>query len=115
MVYHPGKVLNVFPAEGKQNDTAATIRFWDSNLHTVKVSGEISSKIKEGNTVLVDYYPISERLNRPKMIVIKIVDKKDEKDLWLHYQSFLKLKKKALLAKKAETMQAPPRSNVGIG
>ncbi len=115
MVYHPGKVLNVFPAEGKQGETAATIRFWDNNLHTVKVSHDIASKIKQGDMVLVDYYPISERMNRPRMVAVKKVAKKDEKELWSHYQEFLKLKKKALVAKKREPVQAPTRLPVGIG
>ena len=116
MVYHPGRVLNVFPSKGKDDETVATIRFWDNNLHTVKVSKDISSMIKQGRVVLVDYYPVSERLNRPKMVAVKIVDKKDEKDLWSHYTEFLKMKKKALLAKKREeTLQTPPRSNIGIG
>ena len=116
MVYHPGKVLKVFPGEGKGTDTAAMIRFWDSNLHTVKVSKDIARKLKEGNMVLVDYYPISERLNRPKMIAMNIVRKSDEKELWSHYQEFLKMRKKAILAKKkAEGAQFPPRSMVGVG
>lgn len=118
MVYHPGLVLNVFPAQGKQGETAATVKFWDSNLHTVKVSSEIAKTIKQGDMVLVDYYPISERLNRPRMVAAKMVDKKDSKELWSHYQGFLKMKKKALMAKKKSeeaTLKTPPRSNVGIG
>jgi hypothetical protein len=116
MVYHPGRILKVFPAEGRQGETAATIRFWDNNLHTVKVSREIAGKLKEGSMALVDYYPISERLNRPRMIAVKIVNKKDEKELWSHYQGFLRMKKKAMLAKKtAENVQSPPSSMVGIG
>jgi hypothetical protein len=115
MVYHPGRVLNVFPAEGKQGETAATIRFWDNNLHTVRVSHDIASKIKQGNTVLVDYYPISDRLNRPRMVAKKIVDNKNEKELWSHYQEFLRIKKKALTAKRKAEIQTPPPSNVGIG
>jgi hypothetical protein len=116
MVYHPGKVLKVFPSEGKSGETAATIRFWDNNLQTVKVSRDIASKLTEGNMVLVDYYPISERLNRPRMVAISIVNSKDEKELWNHYQEFLKLRKKAIIAKKKEQgMQPPPRSYVGVG
>ena len=115
MVYHPGRVLKVFPAQGKTGETAATIRFWDSNLHTVKVNKDISEKIKEGRMVLVDYYPLNERLNRPRMVAMSIVEKKDEKELWEHYQEFLKMRKKAILAKKkAEGAQIPPRSMVGI-
>lgn len=115
MVYHPGRVLKVFPEEGRQSDTAATIRFWDSNLHTVKVAKEIAGKLKEGSMVLVDYYPISERLNRPRMIAVKIVNKKDEKEVWSHYQEFLKLKKKAMLARKSMEIQAPQRPMIGVG
>ncbi len=116
MVYHPGRVLKVFPAEGRQGETAATIRFWDSNLHTVKVSREIAGKLREGSMVLVDYYPISERLNRPRMVAVKTLNKKDEKELWSHYQGFLRLRKKAILEKTAtEKLQAPPRSMEGVG
>ena len=116
MVYHPGRVLKVFPSEGKSGETAATIRFWDNNLQTVKVSREISAKIREGNMVLVDYYPVSERLNRPRMVAINIVDKKDENELWKHYREFLQMRKKAIIAKKKEQgMQPPPRSYVGVG
>lgn len=116
MVYHPGRVLKVFPAEGRQGETAATIRFWDNNLHTVKVSRDIAGKLREGSMVLVDYYPISDRLNRPRMITVKIVSKKDEKELWSHYQGFLRLKKRAIMEKNtAEKLQAPPRSMVGVG
>jgi hypothetical protein len=117
MVYHPGKVLKVFPAETREGDTAATIRFWDGNLHTVRVSKAISDKLKENNMVLVDYYPISERLNRPKMVAVSIVKKEDEDDLWNHYQSFLRMKRKAIQAAKQQVQgaQIPPRSNVGVG
>ena len=116
MVYHPGRVLKVFPSHGKETDTAATIRFWDSNLHTVKVHNGIAEKLREGNMVLVDYYPLSERLNRPKMVAMSIVDKKDETELWDHYQEFLDMRKKAILAKrKAEGAQIPPPSNIGVG
>ncbi len=120
MVYHPGKVLKVFPAGKKEGDTAAAIRFWDNNLHTVKVSRDIADKVREDNMVLVDYYPISERLNRPKMVAISIVNKKDEKELWKHYQDFLNMKKKAIIAKKkaenaAQSAHIPPRSNIGVG
>ena len=109
-------MLKVFPAGGKDSDTAATIRFWDSNLHTVKVSKDISEKIRQDQMVLVDYYPMSERLNRPKMIAMSIVNRKDEKELWDHYQEFLKMRKKAILAKQAaQGAQIPPRSNVGVG
>ncbi len=116
MVYHPGRAVKVFPAESKQGETAATIRFWDSNLHTVKVSRDIAGKLKDGDMVLVDYYPMSERLNRPKMVAMKIVNKGDEKELWSHYQGFLRMKKKALQVKRStENMQAPPRSMEGVG
>ena len=116
MVYHPGKVLKVFPAQGKTGDTAATVRFWDNNLHTVKVAREISAKLRENNTVLVDYYPFSEKMNRPRMEIVNIVSEKDEKELWNHYRGFLKMKHKAIMDKrKAEGIQVPPRSNVGVG
>ena len=42
MVYHPGRVLKVFAAQTKAGETAATRRFWDNNLHTVKVSKDIA-------------------------------------------------------------------------
>ena len=116
MVYHPGRVLKVFPAEGKQGETAATIRFWDNNLHTVKVSKDIARKIRENCMVLVDYYPISERLNRPKMVAMNIVNEKDEKDLWAHYQDFLRMKKKAILVKKSgDPSRIPPQAMAGVG
>jgi hypothetical protein len=116
MVYHPGRVLKVFPSEGRQGETAAAIRFWDKNLHTVKVSRDIAGKLREGSMVLVDYYPVSERLNRPRMIAVKIVSKKDEKELWSHYQEFLTMKKRAILARKnAENVKAPSHPMVGVG
>lgn len=106
----------MFPGRTKETDTAATIRFWDSNLHTVKVHKDIAGKVREGNMVLVDYYPLSERLNRPRMVAMSIVDKKDEKDLWDHYREYLSMRKKAIIAKqKAEGAQFPPRSNIGVG
>ncbi len=116
MVFHPGKVLSVFPSRGKAEAAAATVRFWDQNLHTVKVSDDIAAQLRKGDMVLVDYYPISEKMNRPRMIAVKRVEKADQKDVWESYQEFFRLKKRALLEKRRqEGMQAPPRSNVGIG
>ena len=115
MVYHPGRVLKVFAAQTKAGETAATIRFWDNNLHTVKVSKDIASYLKEGDMVLVDYYPVSESLNRPRMEAMSIVNKKDENELWEHYKQFLDLKKRAMMMQAKQQGSGPQRPPIGVG
>ena len=62
-MYHPGKILNVYK---EKNNTQATVEMWDENLFTLHVANNIASKVKKNDIVLVDYRPISEKLQIPK-------------------------------------------------
>jgi len=87
-MYHPGKVLNVYK---ERDSTQATVEMWDENLFTLHVEDKISNKIKKNDIVLVDYRPISEKLQIPRQTITKIFNKKE--DIWKTYKEFLKKKK----------------------
>ena len=98
-MYHPGKILNVYK---EKNNTQATVEMWDENLFTLHVDEKIASKIKKNDIVLVDYRPISEKMQIPKQIITKIFDKKE--DIWNTYKEYFR-KKKAEASKEKKSQQ----------
>ena len=60
MVYHPGKIVALFPKKGKDDDTQAMIEFWDENISTVRMDRRIETAVKEGDMVrIVEGRPLS--------------------------------------------------------
>ncbi len=103
-MYHPGKVLNVYK---EKNNTQATVEMWDENLFTLHVSNNISSKLKKGDIVLIDYRPISDKLPVPRQLITKIFNKKE--DIWNTYKEYFKKKKaEALKTKKSQNIKVVP-------
>ena len=94
-MYHPGKVLKIFSPKDKEVISAddnlhALVEMWDENIFTVIVDQKISAKIKEGDIVIIDYYPISAQSSIPKRVITKIVRGKSSDFLWNTYKSYHK-------------------------
>jgi hypothetical protein len=92
-MYHPGKVMRVFSPKDKDIIAAdenlhALVEMWDENIFTVIVDAKISQKIKEGDVVIIDYYPISAQSPVPKRVVTKILRGKHAEYLWNAYKTY---------------------------
>ncbi|MEM4133719.1 MAG: hypothetical protein QXO35_00685 [Candidatus Micrarchaeia archaeon] len=97
-IYHPGKVVAVYTSKSKDvissgKDVQVLVEMWDDNLFTCDVSAAISDKINEEDVVLVDYSPISAKINVPKHLVVKILRGKTAEKTWDKYRSFYHKKK----------------------
>ena len=111
MVYHPGKVLELFPKKGKEDDTQAMVEFWDENLSVVRVDRRIEGALKKGDTVLVDYYPSEVKPHNPRWLAVKVVDTKKSEIVWKRFkQHHSRLKMMASTA-----MPSPQSQHVGVG
>lgn len=98
-MYHPGKVLKVFPPEGDgiisaDSDTQAMLKMWDENLVTLAVDTHISKEVKEGDIVLVDYRPTNQNPPSPRMVVVKVLRDKIAGETWEDYSRHYESRKK---------------------
>lgn len=92
-MYHPGKVIKLFSHKDKDVISAdeslhALVEMWDENIFTVLVDQKIAPKVREGDIVIVDYYPISPQSQIPKRLVTKILRGKGSELLWSTYKSY---------------------------
>ncbi|MDD4877918.1 MAG: hypothetical protein PHO02_02685 [Candidatus Nanoarchaeia archaeon] len=97
-MFHPGKVTGIFSPKDKEvhsadDSTQALVEMWDENLFTCMVDPKIAAKLKEGDVVLVDYRPVSEKSTVPKQIISKIVYKKKASMLWEQYAEYKRQRK----------------------
>ena len=97
-MFHPGKVTGIYRPKDKEisssdDSTQALVEMWDENLFTCMVEPKIADKLKEGDIVLVDYRPFSEKLPTPKQIISKIVYKKKATHLWEQYADYKRQRK----------------------
>jgi len=111
MVYHPGRVLELFPKKDKDDDTQAMVEFWDENLSVVRVDRRIESAVKKGDTVLVDYYPSEVKPHNPRWLAVKVIDGKKSDAVWKRFkQHHSKLKMMA-----STTMPQSQSQHIGVG
>ncbi len=94
-MYHPGKVVKLLSPKDKDVISAdenlhALVEMWDENIFTVIVDAKLAAKIKEGDLVIVDYYPIAAQSQMPKRIVTKIVRGKPAEAIWSAYKAYQK-------------------------
>ena len=93
-MYHPGKILAVINSASKEvlsSDTSsqAVLEMWDGNQLTFDVEKKISSKINEGDIVLVDYtQEPKDRLPLPRHLVVKVLKGKTGIKVWNAYKSY---------------------------
>lgn len=92
-MYHPGKVVKIFSPKDKDVIAAddavhALVDMWDDNVFTVVVDARIADKIREGDIVIVDYYPIAPQSQIPKRVIVKILRGKASEILWKKYSEF---------------------------
>jgi SepF-like predicted cell division protein (DUF552 family) len=91
-MYHVGKVIKVLAPKSKEIDSAddstqALASMWDENLIMLDVKPGLSN-IREGDIVVVDYKPISERIPQPKMEIIKILRGDVADKVWREYKEY---------------------------
>ncbi|MCX6815525.1 MAG: hypothetical protein NT120_01565 [Candidatus Aenigmarchaeota archaeon] len=91
-MYHPGKVVKILGPKDKNivsSDTAvqAVVSMWDDNLFTFLVDNKISTKVKEGDVVMVDYTPMPNS-PLPKHIIVKIVRGDAADTIWKKYKEY---------------------------
>jgi len=91
-MYHPGKIIEVLRASDKDvkaadASTQACARMWDDNILTLMVAPKISTLIKTGQIVLVDYRPSTEhRQPVPNHVIVKIIEGKKAETIWTSYR-----------------------------
>lgn len=106
-MYHPGKVVKVFRPKDKDVISAddsvhALVSMWDENVFTVIVDSRLADKLKEGDVVIVDYYPIAAQSQIPKRVIVKILRGKAAEILWEQYANY---KEKQALHKELQESQ----------
>jgi len=94
-MFHPGKVLKLFASKDKDvisidDSLHALVQMWDEHIFTVLVDQKLAQKIREGDVVIVDYYPIAVTSQIPKRIVTKILRGKASEFLWNSYKDYHK-------------------------
>lgn len=94
-MFHPGKVLVVFSpseklVEAADSSVQALLEMWDGNVQTVSVDSNISSKVKSGDIVLVDYTATGNGQPVPKLMVTKILRGEIGKKALSEYERFKK-------------------------
>lgn len=97
-MFHPGKVTGIYRPKDKDvhssdDTTQALVEMWDENLFTCMVDSKIAAKLKEGDVVLVDYRPFSDKLPTPRQVISKIVYKKKASDLIEQYADYKRQRK----------------------
>lgn len=107
MAFHVGIVEKVYSPRGKnilaaEQSTEARVWMWDENLMVLKVHPNIADKIKEGDYVLVDYYPSPENTPNPRRVITKILRGDAGEETWNKFRDYQKKK-----SKQATTMQVP--------
>jgi hypothetical protein len=94
MMYHPGKVIEVFGSEQgvKSLDSTiqVTLEMWDENVLTFNISTKLGKVVKDGDIAIVDYSPQSEKLPVPKHEIVKILKGNKGKEMWKKYKEYLK-------------------------
>lgn len=108
MAFHVGIVEKVYSPDGKnilaaEQSTEARVWMWDENLMILKVHPNIAGKIKEGEYVLVDYYPSPENTPNPRRVITKILRGDAGEEAWKKFRDFRKKK-----SRQATTMQQVP-------
>jgi hypothetical protein len=99
-MYHIGKTVKVLSPKSSAVDSAdesaqAVVMMWDDNLLTLGVDEKLREKIREGDIVVVDYSPISEKIPAPKMMIIKILHGDLAEKTWREYKEYFdKVKKR---------------------
>jgi translation initiation factor IF-1 len=98
-LYHVGKIVKVFSPNNNEIDSAddstqAMIMMWDENLLTLKVAEKLGKKVREGDIVLVDYRPLSDKIPAPRMMVVKILHGDIAEKTWREYKEYYELMKK---------------------
>ncbi len=96
MIYHPGKVIEIF-SKGKNikgdGSIQITLEMWDENILTFGISSKLGKIVKENDIAIVDYSPKSLKTPIPKHEIVKVLKGDKGKKMWKKYKEFLKKRK----------------------
>jgi hypothetical protein len=115
-MYHPGKVLKIFSPksdniESSNDEVQVMVEMWDDNMIVLLLDPKLEDKIREGDVVLADYRPISDKGSpTPRMIVTKILKGENGSITWDRYKEYYRKKKKEAAS---GTRVMPPQSYIG--
>lgn len=107
-MFHPGKITGIYRPKDKDvhssdDSTQAMVEMWDDNLFTCMVEPKIAAKLKEGDVVLVDYRPLSEKSAVPRQVISKIVYKKKAQNLLEQYSDYKRQRKQEVAKQQQKT------------
>ena len=110
-MFHIARVLKVFKSTDKEivssdSSTQAIVRMWDQNQFTFLVDASLSSEVKEGSVVLVDYTPQTGQAPIPKNTVVKVLKGELGKKSWELFQQYDVERRK----RQGDSEEAPPRN-----
>ncbi len=92
---HPGKVIDVYRPGDKNvisadTNAQALLGMWDGHTLTVNVHPKLGAKIRAGDFVLVDYYPVKGfGTPFPKIQVTKILRGPKARKIVEEYKSYM--------------------------
>ena len=115
MIYHPGKVIEIF-SSGKgitkgDNSIQVTLEMWDENVLTFAISAKLGKIVKEGDIAIVDYTPKSEKFPVPAHKIVKILKGDKGTKMWKKYKEYLRKRKPVATAPKQ--VMKPPVGYIG--
>ncbi|MDD5417218.1 MAG: hypothetical protein PHU12_04575 [Candidatus Aenigmarchaeota archaeon] len=117
MLYHPGKVIEVFGSDKKIKATDSTIQvtleMWDENVLTFDINPKLGKTVKEGDIVIVDYSPKSDKIQIPKHVIVKVLKGEAGQKMWKKYKDYLKRMKPQKTTMPAEVPQKPQIQYIG--
>jgi len=117
MLYHPGKVIEVFGSDKKIKSINSTIQvtleMWDENILTFEINSKLGKIVKEGDIVIVDYSPKSEKNQLPKHEITKVLKNQTGQKMWKKYKEYLKKMKPEKTTVPANVPQKPQVQYIG--
>lgn len=99
--YHPAKVMDIYSGSERgviagDGKTQAMVKMWDGHTLVVDVEPKLRGKLRQGDIVLVDYYPSGKFQNPiPRIIITKALRGEKARKLVDEYKSYYKRTRKA--------------------
>jgi hypothetical protein len=97
--FHPGKVMDIYTGSDKaigaaDSSVQAMIKMWDGHTLVINVDPKLKG-LKQGDIVLVDYYP-SEKFKNPvpKILITKILRGDKARKIVNEYKDYFKRTRK---------------------
>ncbi|MBU3897158.1 MAG: hypothetical protein KJ697_04490 [Nanoarchaeota archaeon] len=118
MIFHPGKVIEVFSSGDKSiksvnTSIQITLEMWDENILTFDISSKLGKTVKNNDIAIVDYSPKSDKLSLPKHEIVKILKGNKGKEMWKKYKEYLKKMKPDKTSNPSPVQVQRPNAYIG--